>query len=103
MLFLSAAFFCGLVLSLGFKLSPAAYARLRVLDEAPVPAKVNVNTASYDELQGVPGIGPSTAARIINYRQQKGRFASIEDLRRIPRFNARSFAKAALHLEVGLP
>lgn len=40
---------------------------------------VNLNTATATELEGLPGIGPSTAARIVEYRQKNGPFKKIEE------------------------
>lgn len=45
-----------------------------------VPGKVNLNTADAALLDTLPGVGPATAANIIAWREQNGRFASIEDL-----------------------
>lgn len=44
-------------------------------------SKVNINTASKEELDTLPGIGPSTAEKIINYRKEKGKFKSIEEIK----------------------
>jgi competence protein ComEA len=41
---------------------------------------VNINKASVDELDGLPGIGPATAAAIVAHRQQSGPFSSVDDL-----------------------
>jgi competence protein ComEA len=41
---------------------------------------VNINTANSELLQTLPGIGPKTAVRIIEYRQTTGRFKSIEGI-----------------------
>jgi competence protein ComEA len=43
-------------------------------------SKININTASEDELLSLPGVGPSTAAKIISYREQNGEFKKIEDI-----------------------
>ena len=43
-------------------------------------AKVNLNKASLEELQTVRGIGPALAERIIQYRDEHGRFERIEDI-----------------------
>lgn len=46
---------------------------------------VNINTATQTELETLPGIGPSTALKIINYRNENGRFSSIEDIKNVNR------------------
>jgi competence protein ComEA len=49
------------------------------LPPGPSP-KVNINTATAQELDTLPGVGEATAARIIEYRRQNGFFAAIEDI-----------------------
>lgn len=45
--------------------------------------KVNINTATSEELQKLPGIGESIANRIITYRKENGKFKNIEDLKNV--------------------
>ena len=47
--------------------------------------KVNINTATQSELETLPGIGASTALKIINYRKENGKFKSIEDIKKVSR------------------
>jgi len=44
------------------------------------PAPVNLNTANEQELESLPGVGPSTAAAILDLRRQVGRFSSVDQL-----------------------
>lgn len=44
------------------------------------PAVVDLNAASESELEALPGVGPATAAAILAYRDQHGRFTSVDDL-----------------------
>ncbi len=43
-------------------------------------AVVNLNTASASDLEGLPGIGAKTAARIVEYRQKNGPFKKVEEI-----------------------
>ena len=45
--------------------------------------KININTASVKELDALPGIGPTMAKRIEEYRQSKGAFTSIDDIKHV--------------------
>ena len=61
--------------------SPVIATEAPVATEAPSTAElVNINTASSTELDTLPGIGPTTAQKIIDYRTQNGPFVSIEDI-----------------------
>ena len=46
-------------------------------------AKVNINTANQSELDSLPGIGPSIAQKIIDYREENGNFKNIEELQNV--------------------
>jgi len=45
--------------------------------------KININKATQTELETIPGIGPSTAFNIIEYREQNGKFSNIEDIKNV--------------------
>ena len=46
-------------------------------------SKVNINTANQSELDSLPGIGPSIAQKIIDYREENGNFKNIEELQNV--------------------
>jgi competence protein ComEA len=64
--------------------------------QAPAKAAattVNLNTATAEQLDGLPGVGPAMAARILEYRQQNGGFKKIEELMNIKGIGEKSFLK----------
>ena len=56
-------------------------------------AIVNLNTASATDLEGLPGIGAKTAARIVEYRQKNGPFKKIEELMNVRGVGEKNFLK----------
>jgi comEA protein len=52
-------------------------------DSAAAPTPVDLNQATPQQLDGLPGIGPALAGRIIEYRQRRGGFHSVSELRNI--------------------
>ena len=55
--------------------------------------KVNINTASLEELQSLKGVGPATAKNIILYREEYGAFSDIEEIMNVKRIGEKTFAK----------
>ena len=53
----------------------------------------SINTADSQELQELNGVGPATAEKIIDYREENGRFASIDDLKDVSGIGDKSFEK----------
>jgi len=58
-----------------------------------VNTKININTADKSELDTLPGIGPSLAERILEYRQTNGGFTDIEELKKVTGIGPSKFDK----------
>ncbi|HYW08232.1 MAG TPA: ComEA family DNA-binding protein [Longimicrobium sp.] len=54
---------------------------------------VDINVAGAAELDALPGIGPALAGRIVAYRQEHGRFGTLDDLARVPGIGPAAVAK----------
>lgn len=61
-------------------IAPAASAA----GSAPAPGPIDLNAASAADLETLPGVGPATAAAIVDDRTRNGPFASVDDLDRVP-------------------
>jgi competence protein ComEA len=53
-------------------------------DPAAAAGPVHLNTATLEELDALPGVGPVTAQKILDYREQHGAFSSLDELDAIP-------------------
>lgn len=63
--------------------------------------KININTASAADLANLPRIGPSTAQRIVEYRQKHGPFKKKEDIINVSRIGVKTYAKFREFITVG--
>ena len=61
--------------------------------KASASSPVNLNTATVTQLESLPGIGKSTAERILEYRQKSGGFKKVEDLMNVRGIGEKSFLK----------
>jgi len=59
--------------------------------QTPNNTRININTASQNELETLPGIGPTRALAIIAYRRQHGAFATPEDLMKVSGIGTKTF------------
>lgn len=62
---------------------------------------LDLNAATAAELEQLPGIGPSTAAQIIRFREQSGPFRRAEDLLAVPRITRRALDRIRPYIVVG--
>jgi len=65
------------------------------------PPKVNINTATADQLQTLPGIGPKLAEQIITYRDINGPFSSLLDLTNVKGFGLERITQILDYATVG--
>jgi competence protein ComEA len=90
-------------------LAPAATCGASPVQEKPAETKaasaqaVNINTAPAEQLERLPGVGPKTAARIIEYRQKSGGFKKIEELMNVRGIGEKAFLKMKPQLTVTAP
>ena len=68
---------------------------------AATAEKVDVNRATAPELEALPGVGPSLAQRILDYRKEHGPFQRIEDLMNVQGIGEKNFLRIREHVTVG--
>lgn len=73
-----------------------------IVDTGHVNAgRVNINTASASELDSLPGIGPTTAQAIVDYRLQNGSFQFIQDIQSVPGIGPTTYERIKDYITVG--
>jgi competence protein ComEA len=86
-----------LVLCIGLAIAPVAAAQ-----KGPAPAgdKVNLNSATAEQLETLPGIGPSIAKSILEYRSKVGKFTKIEEILNVKGVGEKKFQRIKDRLTV---
>ena len=86
---------CALILCVGLLCSPmsatAQQAEANPAAKTANAAKVNLNSATAEQLTSLPGVGHATARLIIEYRERAGKFNRIEELMNIRGIGERRF------------
>lgn len=75
-----------------------------VTSVSPAPKageKVNINTASKEQLENLDGIGAALADRILSYRQKHGKFQKIEELKEVSGIGSKKFEAIRSFVTVG--
>lgn len=89
---------CGLAVALALLSSTGvAVAASQLAPET----KVNLNTASAEQLTALPGVGEKLAVRIVEYRQKAGGFKSIQELMNVKGVGEKNLAKIQAYLTLG--
>lgn len=92
------------VVTLGLALALAVLASGGIAEAAEKPAaaaaKININTASVEQLTTLPGVGARLAGRIVEYRQKQGPFKSTQELLNVKGVGERNFQKIQGQLSV---
>ncbi|MFZ0924550.1 MAG: helix-hairpin-helix domain-containing protein [Candidatus Acidiferrales bacterium] len=64
---------------------------------------IDLNTATLQQLEELPGVGPVTAQKILDFRTKSGPFKSVTDLLAVPRISKNKFAKIRPYVMVKPP
>ena len=107
-----AAFTLGLFAGRNFNKTPVTIRALPAATEAPAeplvedtaptqPKILDLNTATSDQLQTLPGIGPVLAERILSYRQELGSFTSVGQLMNVAGIGEKKLEELWDHVTIG--
>jgi competence protein ComEA len=84
----------------GAKMNQEADPPKGTVGEAPLAGRLDPNTATSEQLQTLPGIGPVIAARIIEYRETVSEFGVLDDLLAVKGIGEKTLAKIRPYLYI---
>ncbi len=90
----------GAILQYAFLKYPALADIVNLIDSDRIYSKVDLNTASIEELVDIPYIGEYTAGNIVRYRRDHGPFASIEQIKNVKGIRDKNYERFYRYLRV---
>lgn len=100
LIFLSFVFLFGTILQFFFKINPQFQESINFIDSNRVTQKIDLNTATAEELEALPYIGMTTAQRIIAYRTHHGLFVSLDELKSVEGISPTTFQQISPFLKI---
>ena len=97
---LAIVIFVGAVVEYSFKKYPQLRDVVNLIDTSRLYPKMDINTASLEELVSLPYIGNYTAAEIIKYREVHGPFTSLDQLKNVKGIRDKNFERFKDFLEL---
>lgn len=99
----SAIVLVGSVLHYALKKYPGLHHFVNIIDSERIYTKVDVNTATPDELVALPYIGEYTAANIVRYRNEHGPFQSLAQLKHVKGIRDKNYSRFLPYLKKIIP
>ena len=90
---------CGTTIHYLFKKYPSIKKVLSLIENEALYKKIDINKASVEEFEALPFVGEVTAQRIIAYRQARGRFQTIDELKEVQGIGEVSFQRMSPYLK----
>jgi len=97
---LAAIIVCGSTSSYALKKYPRLFDIVNLIESDKITAKVDLNTATREELVDIPYIGEYTASNILKYRKDNGAFQSVESIKKVKGIRDKNYQKFAKYLKI---
>ncbi len=72
-----------------------------IVNTSPMDGRIDLNTATEQQLRLLPGVGETTAKKILAYREENGPFKSLEELMNVNGIGEKKFAEMLPYIKIG--
>jgi predicted DNA-binding helix-hairpin-helix protein len=100
LLWIALIILCGASFHYFYIYFPAAKEKMSLIEHGRLSPKLDVNTATFEELVNVPFIGEYTARSIISYRKLRQGISYLEELKNIPGIKEKNYERFVKHLRI---